>query len=418
MLINRLIDNIKSNNLFFKNFTYLSFVEIINIVVPFITLPYLITTLGRENYGLVIFAQAIIYYFLIFQNFGLNTYAIKEVSVNSKNNNKLSAIISNIIIVKSLLFLILLGLLFILTLIFPFLKENIFLLIFSLWICLFDIIFPKWYFQGIEKMKYITIVFFFSKITSLALIFIFIKKPDDYIKVPIIYALGAVIPGLISLIKIFKKDKLKFEFVSIASLAKTIKNSTTFFISEVSVAVFANSNKVIIGSVLGMVELAYYDLADKIISTFRNVPLTIVRDSIYPRVAKTKNLNIVKKTTKIMSVYAVLITIFIIIFAPFIIEILGGKEMLLSVNILRLFSVTIFTTHVSNYYITVGLWSLGYEKKFRNLMIFGTVLFLSLVVLLWALNFLNLYTLTFLPVVIDIYLIIHTYYIYKKEKLF
>jgi O-antigen/teichoic acid export membrane protein len=418
MTLNKFFLLLKSNNNIFKNFTYLTLVEIINIIVPFITLPYLIITLGKENYGLVIFAQSLISYFFILQNFGLETYAIKEVSINAGNHYKLSKIVSNVITLKIILFLFILVALYVLSKIFPLIYEYRLLFFLSLWVCLFDVIFPKWYFQGIEKMKYITYIYFVSKISSLIFIFILIKSPQDYIKVPFIYGASSLIPGVISLIIVFKKDKLKFSYSFSKDLITTFKNSFTFFISDLSVSIFANSNKVIIGSILGMTELAYYDLADKIISAFRNVPLNIVRNTIYPKVAKTKNLKLVKLTTKIMSGYAIVVILILYLFGSYFIEFLGGEEMTDSINILRIFSITIFTTHILNYYLTVGLWSLGYEKKFRNLMIYSTFIFLVLVLILYIFDVFSIYTLTLLPILVDIYLIIHTYYIYKKEKIF
>jgi O-antigen/teichoic acid export membrane protein len=418
MTLNKFFLLLKSNNNIFKNFTYLTLVEIINIIVPFITLPYLIITLGKENYGLVIFAQSLISYFFILQNFGLETYAIKEVSINAGNHYKLSKIVSNVITLKIILFLFILVALYVLSKIFPLIYEYRLLFFLSLWVCLFDVIFPKWYFQGIEKMKYITYIYFVSKISSLIFIFILIKSPQDYIKVPFIYGASSLIPGVISLIIVFKKDKLKFSYSFSKDLITTFKNSFTFFISDLSVSIFANSNKVIIGSILGMTELAYYDLADKIISAFRNVPLNIVRNTIYPKVAKTKNLKLVKLTTKIMSGYAIVVILILYLFGSYFIEFLGGEEMTDSLNILRIFSITIFTTHILNYYLTVGLWSLGYEKKFRNLMIYSTFIFLVLVLILYIFDVFSIYTLTLLPILVDIYLIIHTYYIYKKEKIF
>ena len=54
------------------NTTYLSVLEILKMVMPFVALPYLISTVGADKYGLVVFAQAIISYFIIFINFGLD----------------------------------------------------------------------------------------------------------------------------------------------------------------------------------------------------------------------------------------------------------------------------------------------------------------------------------------------------------
>ncbi|MFT5673856.1 MAG: O-antigen/teichoic acid export membrane protein [Polaribacter sp.] len=406
------------NSPFFKNLTNLSIVEFINIAVPFIILPYLLRVIGKEYYGLVIFAQAVISYFLILQNFGINTYAVKEVSLIKNNKRKLNSLVSNVFVFKIALFFFSFLLLFLLVSVFPYFKEIKLLLFLTMWICFFDVIFPKWYFQGLERMKYITYVFVVSKLGSLFLIIFFVKEPNDYILIPIIYGVSSIIAGLGSLVILFKIDRVNFLFPKISDLKILMQRSNTFFISEAAVAVFANSNKVIIGSVLGMNELAYYDLADKIVSVFKHVPLNIVRNSIYPRVVITKNMNIVKNTTLIMGAYSIIVIVFIMIFASSIVNIIGGIEMSNSSNILKLFSISIFTTHISNYYITIGLWSFGYEKVFKNLMIYSTLVFLALFVLIWQLKMINIYSITILPIIVDVYLIFHTYYIYKQKKLF
>lgn len=406
------------NSPFFKNLTNLSIVEFINIAVPFIILPYLLRVIGKEYYGLVIFAQAVISYFLILQNFGINTYAVKEVSLIKNNKRKLNSLVSNVFVFKIALFFFSFLLLFLLVSVFPYFKEIKLLLFLTMWICFFDVIFPKWYFQGLERMKYITYVFVVSKLGSLFLIIFFVKEPNDYILIPIIYGVSSIIAGLGSLVILFKIDRVNFLFPKISDLKILMQRSNTFFISEAAVAVFANSNKVIIGSVLGMNELAYYDLADKIVSVFKHVPLNIVRNSIYPRVVITKNMNIVKNTTLIMGAYSIIVIVFIMIFASSIVNIIGGIEMSNSSNILKLFSISIFTTHISNYYITIGLWSFGYEKVFKNLMIYSTLVFLALFVLIWQLKMINIYSMTILPIIVDVYLIFHTYYIYKQKKLF
>ena len=72
------------------NTTYLSVLEILKMVMPFVALPYLISTVGADKYGLIVFAQAIISYFIIFINFGLDVSAVKNVSINRSDNEKLS----------------------------------------------------------------------------------------------------------------------------------------------------------------------------------------------------------------------------------------------------------------------------------------------------------------------------------------
>ena len=212
--------------------------------------------MGKDYYGLIIFAQAVISYLVILQNFGLNTFAVKEISIHANDKEKISSIVSNVLVLKGFLFIASLLILYIIILFISSFKSYEVLLFLTMWVCLFDFIFPKWYLQGLEKMKYITYIHFFSKIIVLILIFTLINKPEDYLRLPFFYLIGALLSGILSLIIIFKYHKIKFTSVTKNELKKIINKSTTFFISEVSVSIFANSNKVIIGSVLGMVELA------------------------------------------------------------------------------------------------------------------------------------------------------------------
>ena len=74
--------------------------------MPFVALPYLISTVGADKYGLVVFAQAIISYFIIFINFGLDVSAVKNVSINRSDNEKLSEVVSSVLIIKAFLFIL------------------------------------------------------------------------------------------------------------------------------------------------------------------------------------------------------------------------------------------------------------------------------------------------------------------------
>ena len=297
------------------NFSYLTISQGFTILVPLVTLPYILNVLGKEMYGLIVFSQAVVSYFVILVSFGFNTLAIKEISIHRENKNELSRIVSNILILKGGAFLICLGLLYVILKFLPQARgyESLFFL--SMWVCLNEFIFPIWYFQGIEKMKYITYLNLVNKTIFLILIFLLIKSPEQYLRLPIINGIGVIVTGIISLIIVFKSHNIKFILPRPNELVIFIKNSFDYFVSNIAVKLYASSNKVIIGSMLGMAEVAYYDLADKIITVFRAVPLRIVRDSIFPKVAKTKNIKIVWYTTIIMGVYSIIAIIFILFFA-------------------------------------------------------------------------------------------------------
>jgi PST family polysaccharide transporter len=378
-------------------------------LVPLATFPYLIRVLGKETYGLVIYAQVVVSYLQIIVNFGFNTSAVKEISVYRDDKSMLSEIISSIVILKSIFFFLSFIFLGIILFTLPQAKEHKLLFILSMWACFYDLIFPIWYFQGVEKMKYITYLTVVSRSIFLILVFVLISKPEHYLRLPLINGIGATIAGGLSLVVLYKYEKIRPVIPKFNIIFKHYLNSINFFISDVSVTIFASSNKLIIGTFLGLAELAYYDLAERIINIFRSIPLNIVKNTIYPKVSKTKNMNLVKMTTLIMSLYALLAILLINTFASSIILFFGGKDMLPSLYIVRIFSITILTTHLSNYYITIGLWSLGYDKVFRNLMIYSTVIFLFTYFIFWIFNIINLITITIIPIIVDVYLIFHIY---------
>lgn len=397
-----------------NNFTYLSVLKIFNILIPLITITYFIKVLGKETYGLIVLAQAIMSYFVILVNFGLNTLATKEISVSRENKLKINEITSLVFSAKIILFFISILILSILLVLIEQTRGYETLFFLSMWVCLYDVIFPIWYFRGIEKMKFIAYLTITSRLIFLVLTFLLIKSEKNYLLVPIINGIGALFSGILALFILFGKDEIKFKVPMRSDIWDFIKKSVPFFISEISIKFFASSNKVIIGVFLGLTNVTYYDFAEKIINVFRSVPLGIVVNTIYPRVAKTKDITIVRKTTIIMSVYALLAVFLLNVFGSILIKMIGGEEMLPSLILVRILSILIFTTHLSNYYITVGLWSLNYEKIFRNMMIFSGLIFFVIYLILWLFNSINLYTITITPIIVDIYLIIHIYSFFKK----
>ena len=100
------LENNKTAKTLFANFTYLSILEIIGLLLPLISYPYVIRTVGADNYGVVVFCQAIIAYVVIIINFGYNVSATRKISENRTNVFKIREIYSSIVYQKLLIFAI------------------------------------------------------------------------------------------------------------------------------------------------------------------------------------------------------------------------------------------------------------------------------------------------------------------------
>ena len=73
-----------------ENFGYLTLLQICNLLIPLVTYPYLINTLGKNLYGVIIYSQAIVSYLAIFVNWGFNISATKYISINREDSKKIN----------------------------------------------------------------------------------------------------------------------------------------------------------------------------------------------------------------------------------------------------------------------------------------------------------------------------------------
>lgn len=345
-----------------SNLGYLSILQGVNLSVPLITLPYLLKVLGPDKYGLVVFAQAIASYLVILVSYGFNITAVREVSLNRDDKKKLSEIVSSVFIIKGSLFILSFLILVLICALFPSLSVHFVLLSLSMWVCLYEFLFPEWYFQGIEKMKFITIITSVFRIIFLVLIFVLIKTESDYVLVPLINGIGSIIASVISLFIVFGSHKLKILMQPWAILSVYLKKSFPVFIYRFS-QVYIKLNKVLIGSFVGLTEVAYYDLAEKIVNVLR-MPLTIIGQAVFPKNVKDQDKNFIKKMFSFVFGGNILLIVIIWVVAPYLALLLGGDLMKSATGIIRLLSITLIPVTFNSLFASQSLLVFGYNKQY------------------------------------------------------
>lgn len=403
----------KNNSRLIQNFSYLSILQILNLLLPLITYPYLIRILGKEIYGLVIFAQTVISYFVILVNFGFNISATKEISKHRDNYEKLSEIVSSVFIIKFVLFIISIILLLILI---PFIPKSdgyTVLFIISMYACFYEVIFPIWYFQGVEQMKNITFTTLISRLIFVILIFVIIKNPGDYLYVPLIYSIGAIVAGLYSLYIVFNIHKIKFKWQKYRIIKYYIVDSFLIFASNVSISIYVNTNKIIIGTFIGMGEVAYYDLAEKITSILK-VPQSILSQTIFPKISKDNNLQFIKKLFRLSISFHLILICLVMIFSKQIVLVLGGEQMLPAVWVVNLLILSVPLTVTSNFLGIQYLIPFGYTKIFTRIILLSGLVYLVIAFFILISIGFSIINISFLIIFTELFVTTYMYYYYKK----
>ena len=373
------------------NFFSLALLQGVSYALPLITVPYLFRTLNVEKYGLVNFANAFIQYFIVFTDFGYNLSAVKLIAENRNDKSKLSHIFNRVMFSKLLLLFI--GFAIILFVVFYFDKfsSNKALYIYTYGMVVGNVLFPVWFFMGMEKMKFITIITIITRVLALAPIFLFIKSSSDYLLVPIINSCGTILSGIIGIAVVKKVFKIKYTVPSFNEIIHSLKDSSQYFLSRVSVSVYTISNVFTLGLFGSTTMVGYYSAAEKLFIAIQNAYVP-VNNSLYPYMTKTKNVNAFKKIFWFITIAnAVLIAALLIDTKDIIYLIykIKSSESIVTLQLLLIACLMIVPSILLGY---PFLGALGYSKFTNNSVISSSIFHLCGLIFLVLTNNLTVYS--------------------------
>lgn len=408
------LENNKTAKTLFANFTYLSILEIIGLLLPLISYPYVIRTVGADNYGVVVFCQAIIAYVVIIINFGYNVSATRKISENRTNVFKIREIYSSIVYQKLLIFAIcLVSGLFVLI----FLKYDYSVILLGfIGLCIQEVFFPTWLFQGLERMKFITIITFVAKCSCLILIFLFVHDKKDYACIPVLYSIGGFFTSVLSVIILKKKFDIYFVKVSKYRMKEDFLESLPFFTSRLSAIVMERGNVLVIGTFFSYDMVAIYDFCAKIVSILKT-PFSLVAQVIYPNVAKSKNMLLVKKSIKIVLLFGAFVCLFVYLFAPNIILLLSDTSMLGAVSILKIMVLYVPIVGISYLFGASVLVVKGYSREYNLSVVYSVLLYILMLLSFISFSKVNLYTMALAFVAPELFVALYRICIVKYKNI-
>lgn len=353
-----------------QNFAYLSLLQVAGYVFPLITMPYLARVIGVSGFGKIAFATAVMVWIQTIVDWGFNFTATRDVAQNRDNPQKVSEIFSNVLWARCTLMFASAILLFILIAFIPTFKENANILWVSFLMIPGHILFPDWFFQAMERMKYITFLNLFSKLLFTIVVFVFIKDKDDYILQPLFISLGFVVSGIIALYYILIKWEIRLTVPSISIIFYTIKKSSDVFLNNLMPNLYNSFSTVLLGFYGGEVANGKLDAGTKFIHIAFNFTQVLSR-TFFPFLSRKPEKHYLYARINIGTSFCISLILFV--FAPLIINIFFTKEFADSIAVLRITSFSIFFISLSNVYGTNYMIITGHERLLRNITAIASV---------------------------------------------
>ncbi|PMD99067.1 hypothetical protein BWI97_01240 [Siphonobacter sp. BAB-5405] len=162
-----------------KNFIYNFLLSASQLLLPLITFPYASRVLLPEGMGSISFVENLTQYFMLFSALGIPIYGVREIAKVRQDKEKMSKLFSELLTIHFLVSMLM-------ALCYWLLAINIAKLHMDLTLCKIGIGFVisnvftiEWLFTGNENFKLIVFRSLAIRVFCIALLFLFVKSPDD-----------------------------------------------------------------------------------------------------------------------------------------------------------------------------------------------------------------------------------------------
>jgi len=383
----QLPQKLKPYNRLIQNFTSLSILQIANYLFPLIVLPYVVRVIGPAKYGLINFAAAFIAYFNLISDYGFSLSGTKDISIIRDDKEKLSKTFSTILTIKLLLSII--SFLIFITIVnfIPFFKNNWEVYVLSYGFVIGGVLFPSWFYQGMEQMKYITIIQVVIRSIVTVLIFLLIKEESDYLLLVLLNSIAQILIGIFGIVISLIKFKIKFRLPSFEEIKIQLKSGWNIFQSMIAINIYTTSNTFILGLFASEAIVGYYAAADKIRLAFQGIQ-SVLSQTVFPYVnslakeSYEKFILFIKRLLKLEFVIGFSVSLFLFIFSSQITELFLGEKFLASGELLRIISALPLLISLSNVFGIQIMLPLGYDKSFNRIITLSALLHIILLLVL------------------------------------
>ncbi len=287
-----------------KNYAYNVVYQILTIILPLITAPYISRTIGANGLGIYSFSYSIAQYFALFILLGVNNYGNRTIAAIRDDKDQRSVKFWEIYFLQITLGVIVISI-YLLYCTF-FVKDNMVIALIQV-IYLLSVAFDiNWFFFGIENFKVTVTRNIVIKILTVVATFTLVKNESDLVLYSLILSFSYLINQLI--LWKYLKDEVNFKWVEVKNVLSHLKQNVLLFIPVVATSIYVLTDKVMIGFFSTMTEVGLYEYAEKI----RNIPMgfitalgTVMLPKITNLIANNKNDEAVEytKTSMIFAMF-------------------------------------------------------------------------------------------------------------------
>lgn len=360
---NRILSS-KDGRTLFANLGYLSLLQIAGYIFPLITIPYLAKVIGVEGFGKIAFASSVIIWFQTISDWGFNYTATRDVAKNRSDIERVSDIFSSVFLARCLLMIVSFIILVFLIILIPKFREDSNVIFATFLMIPGYIMFPEWFFQAMERMKYITILNILSKALFTVAVFIFVKGKSDYILQPLFVSCGSILSGILAFYYIRRIWGIRLKIVPTKKIFNTIRMSFDVFLNNLLPNLYNSFSTMLLGFVGGPSSNGLYDAGCKFVNIAQQF-MQVVSRTFFPFLSRKIEKHHIYVLINIF--LAAVGSLLLFLLSPLLIKIFFTSEFYPSITIMKVMSISLFFLMLGDVYGTNYLIIKGKERQLRNI---------------------------------------------------
>ncbi len=264
-----------------KNYKYRLFYELLVLITPLITAPYVSRVLGADGVGVYSYTSSIMSYFTLFAALGTASYGAREIAQHRDDRQASSKLFWEIELMTVFTSSVCIVVWVIVILVSTDYRPYFLALLPLLFGTMLDI---SWYFTGHEKIKNIVIRNSLCKIAGIAALFIFVREKSDLTLYIFLNSLITLI-GNLSMWFYLPKILTKVDFHTL-HFKRHLRETLVYFIPTIATSVYTVLDKTLIGVITkDTYQNGYYEQANKIITLAKSVVFTAVNSVMGARMS-------------------------------------------------------------------------------------------------------------------------------------
>jgi PST family polysaccharide transporter len=306
-MIHLITSKLKNNDIrvLASNFSFMFIIEVSNYILPFLVIPYIVRVIGVEKYGIIVFATAVMIFLELIAGYGFKLLAPKYISINRDNPEILSKYYWSVITTQLFLLIISFAIFFPLLFAVDKFNQEISVFLFSSIKVLATVLFPVWFFQGIEKMKFIAIFNFSSRLLYTVAVVVLVNKESDYTLIPLLNGISFISVSLFSLYYVHKYFNIKFTRTTFKESKHLLIEGWHLFISRISNVLYSTANTMLLGFIADYTVVGILSIATTISVAVATI-VSLISNITFPYLAKfSKNKDmLIHKARTILKYYS------------------------------------------------------------------------------------------------------------------